>query len=45
MVEHPLKHDLTQSQEIVEKVKEEVKEINQQYDNFKLKINEYSMSS
>ena len=29
MVEHPLVHDLTGSQDIVEKVKEKVKEISQ----------------
>ena len=45
MVEHPLAHDLTGSQEIVEKVKQQVKEITQQYDNFKQKISEYTMSS
>ena len=44
-VEHPLAHDLTGSQEIIEKVKEHVKEITQQYEDFKQEINEYSMSS
>ena len=45
MVEHPLKHDLAGSQEIIEKVKEQFNEMTQLYDDFKLKINEYSMSS
>ena len=44
MVEHPFKHNLTGSQEIAEQVKEQVKVISQQYDDFKMKINKYSMS-
>ena len=41
IVEHPLAHDLTGSREIAEKVKD----ITQQYEDFKQKINGYTMSS
>ena len=45
MVEHPLAHDLIGSREITDRVKEQIKEITQQYDDFKQKISEYIMSS
>ena len=45
MVEHPLAHDLTRIQDIVEKFKEKMKDITHQYEDFKLKINEYTMSN
>ena len=45
MVEHPLKQDLLGCQNLAEKIKMQVKEITQQCDNFKLKINEYTMSN
>ena len=38
-------HNLTGTQEIAEKIKEQVKEITQQYDEFKVKINEYTIFS
>ena len=43
LVEYPLKKDFLGSQDIVEKIQAQVKEITQQYDDFKLKINEYTM--
>ena len=45
LVEHPLKQDLLESQDLAEKIKTQVKEITQQYNDFKLKINEYTMSN
>ena len=45
MVEHLVTHDLTMSQEIADRVKAQVKDITQQYENFKIKITEYGMSS
>ena len=45
LVEHPLKQDLLGSQEIAGKIQAQVKNITQQYDDIKLKINEYTMST
>ena len=45
IVEHPVKDYLIGSREIVEKVQEQVNVITQQYEYFKLKINEYTMST
>ena len=45
MVEHPLKQDRLTCQDVVEKVKTQVTEIFQQYEYFKIKINEYIKSS
>ena len=43
LVEHPMKQDFLGSQDIVEKIQAQAKEITQQYNDFKLKINEYTM--
>ena len=45
MIEHLVTHHLTTSQEIADRVKEQFKVITQQYEYFKLKITEYTMSS
>ena len=45
MLEHPVTHDLTMIQEIANRFKVQVKAITQQYEDFKLKITEYTMSS
>ena len=45
MVEHPVSHDLTTRQEITEKIREQVKDITQKYEYFKINITEYTMSS
>ena len=45
IIEHLLEHEATESREIAEKIKEQVKEITQQYDEFKVKINEYTIFS
>ena len=45
LVEHHVTHDLTTSQEVTERIRWQVKEITQQYEYFKININEYTMSS
>ena len=45
LVEHPLKHDFLESQDIAEKIKTQLKEFTQQYEEVKLKINKYTMSN
>ena len=45
MVEHPLKQDHLACQDVAEKVKTQVTEISQQYEDFKIKINEYTKST
>ena len=45
IIENSLDHEETKSREIAEKIKEQVKEITQQYDEFKVKINEYTIFS
>ena len=45
MVKHPITHDLIVSQEIADKVKGKVTNITKKYAYFKIKINEYTMSS
>ena len=42
MVEQPLKQDRLTCQDVAEKVKVKVTEISQQYEDFKIKINEYT---
>ena len=45
IVEHPLEREVTESWETTEKIKEQVKDITQQYKDFKVKINIYTISS
>ena len=45
IAEHPLAREVTESWETTEKIKEQVKEITQQYEDFKMKINRYTISS
>ena len=45
MVEHPLKQDFLGSQDIAERIQVQEKEITQQYADFRLNINEYTMSN
>ena len=45
MVEHPLKQDLLGSQNIVERIQVQVKDITQQYAEFRQNINEYTLSN
>ena len=45
MVENLLKQYFLRIQDLAEKIKTQVKEITQQYNDFKLKINEYTMSN
>ena len=43
--DHPLEHDLTNNREIIEKIQEQVKEITQEYEDFKVNIIGYTISS
>ena len=45
ITKHPLAREVTKIWETNEKIKEQVKNIIQQYEDFKLKINEYTISN
>ena len=41
IVEHPLEGEVTECMEISDKEKDKVKEVTQQYEDFKIKTNDY----
>ena len=43
--ECPIEQEVTESMEIIDKVKDQVKEVTQQYEDFKIKISDYTISS
>ena len=45
IAEHTLKREVAKCMEISDKVKDQVKEVEQQYEDFKIKINDYMISS
>ena len=45
IVEHPSNQDVEDYMGIIDKVKDQVEEVKQQYEDFKIKINEYIVSS
>ena len=44
IADQPLEHELTNNRDIAEKIKQQVKEITQQYEDFKVKISGYTIS-
>ena len=42
---HPFVQEVTESRETTEKIKEHVKDITQQYEDFKVNISKYTISS